>query len=247
MKLIILAAGYATRLYPLTKDRPKPLLSVAGMPMIEHVLEAVNHVAIDDIYVVTNEKFHTHFEKWAQDFKKSPAPITIVNDGTISNEDRLGAIGDTQLVIEKFSITDNILVIAGDNLLSQSLENFHTFCQEHTGPVVGAYDVGTLELAKQFGVLELDSDKRIVEFVEKPEVPKSSHIAVAIYYYPKANVPLIKHYLSEGNDHDKPGSLVEWMYKKVPFYACEIYGEWYDIGTHSALEEANQVFSAKKE
>ena len=246
MKLIILAAGYATRLYPLTLNQPKPLLLVAGKPMLEHVVDHIASIsAIDDAYVVTNAKFVSHFEKWAGSYRHPNLrfSFTIVNDGSTDDSNKLGAIGDLHLVINEFQIHDDIIIVGGDNLFSNDLTEFGDYCQQKRAPVTGVYDVGDLEEIKKYNAIEIDEDNRITFFEEKPKVPKSTLTGIALYYYPASTLPLIREYIAEGNNPDQPGRLVQWMYTRVPYYVSKVPGLWYDIGSIDALEEANRVFS----
>ena len=244
MKLIILAAGYATRLYPLTLNQPKPLLAVAGKPMMEHVLDNVADIRdIDQAYVVTNAKFASHFEDWASGYRPDlHFRFTIVNDGSTDDSNKLGAIGDLHLVLTKFQIDDDIIVIGGDNLFSEDLSGFGDYCKQKNSPVTGVYDVGDLEQIKKYNAIEIDENNRITYFEEKPKEPKSTLTGIALYYYPKAVLPLIRQYIAEGNNPDQPGRLVQWMYPRVPFYTWRVPGLWFDVGSIETLEEANRVF-----
>jgi glucose-1-phosphate thymidylyltransferase len=246
LKLIILGAGYATRLYPLTLTQPKPLLSVAGRPMLEHVVDNLNPITeIDHIYIVTNAKFADHFQRWANDYRSvhSGAPITIINDLSTDDTNKLGAIGDLNLVLTQAEIDDDIIVVAGDNLFSDSLENFGEFSRACNAPVLGVYDVGNLEEIKKYNAIEIDDADRITFFEEKPANPKSTLTGIALYYYPKATLPLIRQYLEEGHNADQPGRLVQWLYPKTPFYVWRVPGTWYDVGSKETLEEANRIFA----
>ena len=248
MKVVLLAAGYATRLYPLTLTQPKPLLTVAGKPMIEHVLDNLAPVGgIERVYVVTNAKFAGHFQKWADGYRatKSKLGFTIVNDGSTDDTNKLGAIGDLNLVITREKVDDDLVVVAGDNLFSESLGAYGGFCRSKRAPVLGIYDVGSLEQAKKYGVVDLDGEGRIVRFEEKPKQPASTLIGIALYYYPKNVVPLIKQYITEGNNPDQPGRLVQWLYPRTPVYTWTVPGLWYDIGSKETLEEANRIFARR--
>jgi glucose-1-phosphate thymidylyltransferase len=246
MKLIVLAAGYATRLYPLTLNQPKPLLPVAGKPMLEHVLDNIATIrALDHAYVVTNAKFVTHFEKWAEDYRRPNLHFrfTIVNDHSTDDSNKLGAIGDLHLVMTEYAIDDDIIVIGGDNLFSHDLAEFGDYCQQKNAPVTGVYDVGDLEQIKKYNAIEIDEDYRITYFEEKPKEPKSTLTGIALYYYPKSTLSSIRQYIAEGNNPDQPGRLVQWLYPRVPFYVWKVPGLWYDVGSLETLEEANRVFS----
>ena len=248
MKVLILAAGYATRLYPLTLTQPKPLLDVAGKPMVEYVLDHLTPVGgVDHVYVVTNAKFAGHFQRWADDYRKRNPELqfTVVNDGSTDDSNKLGAIGDLNLVLTREKITDDLIVVAGDNLFSESLEAFGRVCRERGAPVLGVYDVGSLELVKKYSGVNLNAEGQIVSFEEKPKSPTSTLIGIALYYYPKAMLPLITQYLAEGNNPDQPGRLVQWLYPKMPVYTWTVPGIWYDIGSKETLEEANRIYAKK--
>jgi glucose-1-phosphate thymidylyltransferase len=246
MKVIILAAGYATRLYPLTLNQPKPLLDVAGKPIIEHVLDSLKPIQnIDQFYVVTNNKFTRHFEQWANLYSATETDIrlTIVNDGTSDDSNKLGAIGDVHLVLKQKKIDDDIIVVAGDNLFSESLEEFGKLSLKKASPVLAVYDVGNLEEIKKYNSIDVDEMGRIVFFEEKPANPKSSLTGIALYYYPRLALHFIDQYISEGNNPDQPGRLVEWMHSRTDFYTWRVPGIWYDIGSRETLAEANRIFS----
>jgi len=199
MKLIILAAGYATRLYPLTLNQPKPLLPVAGKPMLEHVLDNISTIRdIDQAYIVTNEKFVSHFEKWAENYRPDlHFRFTIVNDHSTDDSNKLGAIGDTHLVLTQCDVKDDIMIVGGDNLFSEDLAEFGDYCKQKNAPVTGVYDVGDLEQIKKYNSIDIDEHNRITFFEEKPKNPTSTITGIALYYYPKSTLPLIKQYIAE--------------------------------------------------
>lgn len=246
MKALVLAAGYATRLYPLTLTQPKPLLTVAGRPMVEYVLDNLSPVGgIDRVYVVTNAKFAGQFQQWADGYRQAHRTFdfTVVNDGSTDDSNKLGAIGDLHLVLRQEALDDDLIVVAGDNLFSQPLVGFGERCRAHDAPVLGIYDVGNLELAKKYSNIVLDDDGKILSFVEKPPQPASTLAGIALYYYPRSSLPLIHRYMAEGNNPDQPGRLVQWMSQLTPFYTWQVPGLWYDIGSKETLEEANRIFS----
>ena len=244
MKVVILAAGYATRLYPLTFTRPKPLLPVAGKPMIEYVLDNLAPIGgIERVYVVTNAKFTSQFQQWADAYRGAKLHITIVNDGSTDDTNKLGAIGDIHFVLTREKVDDDIIVVAGDNLFSERLEGFGRFCRQKNAPVLAVYDVGNLEEIKKYNAITLDADGRITFFEEKPQNPTSTLTGIALYFYPKASLTLIKQYIADGNNPDQPGRLVQWLYPRVPFYTWLVPGLWYDIGSKETLEEANRIFA----
>jgi glucose-1-phosphate thymidylyltransferase len=246
MKVIILAAGYATRLYPLTLTQPKPLLPVAGKPMIEHVLDNLAPIPqIDRVYVVTNAKFAGQFQTWADGYRatKSKFAFTVVNDHSTDDTNKLGAIGDINYVLQTEAVADDLIVVAGDNLFSDKLGGFGEFCRGKNAPVLAVYDVGNLEEIKKYNSISTDPAGRITFFEEKPKQPVSTLTGIALYYYPRSSVPLIKQYVAEGNNPDQPGRLVQWLYPRTPVYTWRVPGLWYDIGSRETLEEANRIFA----
>jgi glucose-1-phosphate thymidylyltransferase len=248
MKVLILAAGYATRLHPLTLDRPKPLLPVAGKPMIDHVLDNLAPIAgIDRVYVVTNAKFARQFQQWADDYRatKTRLDFTIINDGSTDDKNKLGAIGDLHLVLTREKVDDDLIVVAGDNLFSERLDGFGKFCREKNAPVLAVYDVGNLEEIKKYNSISLDDTGRITFFEEKPKHPTSSLTGIALYFYPRSSLSLIHQYVAEGNNPDQPGRLIEWLYTRTPVYTWKVPGLWFDIGSKETLEEANRIFAKK--
>jgi len=247
MKCIILAAGYATRLFPLTLNTPKPLVDVGGKPMIEHILEKVAALDnVEEVFVVTNEIFYPSFYEWSLNFQENyPIKLKVINDGTTSNENRLGAIGDILFVLEAAQFEDDLLVIAGDNLFEFSLVDFMAVHEKTKAPVLAVYDIADPEAAKKFGVVALDQDNRLIDFVEKPKEPKSTLIATACYFFPESAVPLIYDYLDADNPPDRPGDFVAWLYKKEPVYCFVATDSWFDIGSHESLKDADKHFKGK--
>src|SRR5215472_11969015 len=246
MKIIILAAGYATRLYPLTLTQRKPLLPVGGKPMVEYVLDNLAPIGgIDRIYVVTNAKFAGHFQKWSDHYRatKSKFDFTVVNDGSTDDANKLGAIGDIHFVLKTQKVNDDLIVVAGDNLFSEKLGDFGKFCREKNAPVLALYDVGDLEQIKKYNSISVDPTGRITFFEEKPKSPTSTLTGIALYFYPKSTIPLIQQYMAEGNNPDQPGRLVQWLYPRTAVYTWRVPGLWFDIGSKETLEEANQIFA----
>jgi glucose-1-phosphate thymidylyltransferase len=240
VKAVILAAGYATRLYPLTLDKPKHLLEVGGRPILDLLLDRLPLEEVDRVYVVTNAKFAPRFREWAE---SHPAGIEVIDDGTTSEDDRLGAIGDLQLAIST-GIDDDLLVAAGDSLFSERLDGFVRFARERGAPTIAAYDVGDLEEIRRLSALEVDEGSRVVSFQEKPDRPTSTLAGIALYFLPRSTLPLVAEYLEEGNNPDQPGRLLEWLQGRMDVYAWPVPGRWFDIGTPETLAEAEQAFSA---
>ncbi len=241
MDAIILAAGYATRLYPLTENTPKPLIKVGGKAIIEHIIGKIAELGIiKQIYIVTNNKFAANFEEWAKKFE-SDFIVKIVNDGTESNEDRLGAIGDMQHVIEKNSIDEDIAVIAGDNLFEFHLNEPMSLFRKKRSDVISLYDIRDLELAKHYGVVEV-KDGLLEHFEEKPAHPKSTLVSTGVYIFTRKTISLVKKYIEQGNNPDKSGSFIEWLHKREKVYAYITDRKWYDIGSFEQLEKADREF-----
>ncbi len=243
MKAVILAAGYATRLYPLTLDQPKHLLEVAGRPLLERLLEQLPLDELETVYVVTNAKFAPRFREWARGLPVRAA-VEVVDDGTTSEEERLGAIGDLELVIRTKGLDEDLVVAAGDGVFSERLDEFVRFGQERGAAATAVYDVGELEAVKRLSSIGVDADSRVVSCEEKPERPVSTLAGIALYYYPQAVLPLVAEYLEESNNPDQPGRLVEWLYTRTPVYAWRVPGEWLDIGTPEALADAERLFAS---
>jgi glucose-1-phosphate thymidylyltransferase len=241
MRAMILAAGYATRLAPLTDSIAKQLLPVGGRPMLDWVVDKVEEVS-DDIHLVTNSRFADDFRRWAS----GRNGVTVHDDGTMSNDDRLGAIGDIAFVLERTGLDDDLLVIAGDNLFDFGLQGLTEFWElKGVASVVAVYDCRDIELATHYGIVELGEDERLVGFEEKPSEPVSTLVATATYLYHREHLPLVERYLAEGNAPDQPGRLVAWLFRLEPVYGYAFEGEWYDIGSPEQLLEADNRWRAR--
>jgi glucose-1-phosphate thymidylyltransferase len=236
MKALILGAGYATRLYPLTQTIAKPLLPLAERPMLDYLLDRIHDSdEIDEVHLVTNHKFAASFGEWA-----ASRDVVVHDDGTTSEDDRLGAIGDIQFVIDEAGLDDDLLVVAGDNLFDYSVDGYVRWWQgKGEASAVVLYDVGDLELVKKYSNVDVDDDDRLTGFVEKPERPTSTLVATAAYLYHRSHVPLIRRYLDDGNPPDQPGRLVAWLVPRVPVYGYTADGDWRDIGDAAQLLEAD--------
>lgn len=247
MKAVVLAAGYATRLYPLTLDRPKPLLEVAGRPMLEHVLGRLETIPqLDRALVVTNAKFAAQFEEWARGWPGRVA-VEIVDDGSTSDEDKLGAIGDLAFVLEARGIDDDLVVVAGDNLFDSPLGDFVRIGRETDSPVLAVHDVGDPEALRQYNSVETDEEGRITFFEEKPASPTGTLAGIALYYYPRSMLSLVLRYVEEGNNPDQPGRLIQWLYPRTTVQTWRIPGLWFDIGSTDGLEEADRAFAGLRD
>ncbi|MGH3081206.1 MAG: nucleotidyltransferase family protein [Gaiellaceae bacterium] len=243
----MLAAGYATRLSPLTDSIPKVLLPLAGRPMLDYLLDRLEAVdEIDRIHVVTNARFAGDFGGWASK-RSGLRPMAVWNDGTTSNEDRLGAIGDIRFTIDEAGLEgEELLVVAGDNLIEYRLEDFVRFWREKgDGAAIAVHRVPDPELLKQYGVAELDADDRVVSLEEKPAAPRSDLAATAAYLYRPEDASLIGPYLDEGNPPDAPGNFTAWLYRRAPLYGYRFEGGWMDIGDPEQLLEADNRMRAR--
>jgi glucose-1-phosphate thymidylyltransferase len=210
--------------------------------MLEHVLERLQEMGVDETMVVTNAKFTPHFQAWA----KGRKGVTIVNDGTTSNDDRLGAIGDIGFVLGQLGLDDDLVVVAGDNLFGENVSAFAEYGQKVEAPVIAVHDVGDLSRMNEYNQIEVDDEGRIVFFEEKPVEARTTLAGVALYFYPRPTLPLVQQYLEEGNNPDQPGRLIEWLYPRTSVYTWRLPGEWYDIGSAETLEEADRIFSQSR-
>jgi glucose-1-phosphate thymidylyltransferase len=245
MNVLILAAGYATRLYPLTLNKAKPLLDVAGKPMIEWVLDNLAPISdIEKVYVVTNNKFAADFQAWADGYKgrRPKLNFKIVNDGSTSDADKLGAIGDIHYVVNTEALFDSdLIVVAGDNLFSEPVDGFAAAGREAPA-TLAVYDVRDPELVKKYNNITIDESGRITHFEEKPTNPTGTFSGIALYYYRQDVLPLINQYKDEGNNMDQPGRLIQWLFPRVEVRTWPVPGTWFDIGGKESLEEADAVF-----
>jgi glucose-1-phosphate thymidylyltransferase len=241
MKALVLAAGYAVRLHPLTLDTAKPLLPVAGRPMIDYVIEKINGAEeVDRIYVVVNDRFSEAFHAWSPTAPTSKQ-VVVVNDGSTCDDDKLGAVADIGFVIEKEKIDDDLLVVGGDNLFDFELEEFVSFFAEK-GTSVGLHICDDPEAAKRYSTIELDETGRIVFFKEKAEEARSNLVAICLYLFVRRSLPLVREYLQQGGNPDAPGYYIEWLHRQIPVYGKVLEGEWYDIGDEGTYRKADRLF-----
>jgi len=246
MKAIILCAGYGTRLYPITKNFPKSLLLVARKEIISYLVEKLNiKKQVDHIYIAVNSKFFYFFKNW-DGHVKSNIPISIIDNKTTHDEEKLGSIGDLQYVIENAHIKDDVLVLPGDNLYEFDISELVDFFHKKKAPVIAAYDMKDKEKIKNnFSSLDFDSKGKVTYFEEKPKNPRTSITCPAFYIYPKDFLGKVKEYLEAGNNPDAPGHFVEWAYKDNPIYAYLVKEDRYDIGTIDSYNETNKIFNSR--
>ncbi len=244
MKAIILAAGYATRLYPLTLDNPKPLLPVGGSPLLDYTLDKLEELdGLDEIYVITNDKFYPKFKMWAAKQERS-FNIKIINDCTKTNEDRLGAVGDTYYVIKQENIDDDLLLIAGDNLFEFSLKAMYAMFKEKKKTVFALCDLkDPAKLSKKFGVVEINENNKVIGFEEKPEQPKTTYASTACYIFSKDDLSKLKE-LAE-NAPDNLGEIIIFLYQKSEVFGIPFKETWIDIGSLEQYKEADKLFAER--
>lgn len=235
IKAIVLAGGYAKRLWPLTKDVSKPLLEVGGKPVINYVIEQLEGAdEIEQIYVSTNKKFDRQFMEWLEKYGFRKTKIVIEN--TNHEEEKLGAVGGLNFTIKNENIDGECLIVAGDNLFDFRIEDLISEYRKRKSPVLAVFDIQDKEKAKLYGNVEVGNDMQITRFIEKPPEPKSTLIATCCFMIPSAS--LIKEYIESGGNRDSPGFFNQWLYKQTPYYAYAFRGKWYDIGDFDSLEKA---------
>jgi glucose-1-phosphate thymidylyltransferase len=241
MEVLILAAGYATRLHPLTQRLPKPLLPVGGQPLINHIMDRV--ALLEDvarIHIVANQRFTADLQAWAAQ-QPLASLITVYNDGTFENAERLGAIGDAEFVVRAADVADDLLVVAGDNLFDFDLRDLRAFQRAKGASVVATHHFPDRELIKFYSTVEVDAKRRVVNFIEKPPEPTTDLIGICCYLLAACDVPKLAEYLADGQNPDAPGYFMAWLHRRTPVYAFEFDGLWYDIGDMASLLEADNV------
>jgi glucose-1-phosphate thymidylyltransferase len=243
MKALILAAGYATRLYPYTKNFPKPLLEVNKKPIIEYLVEKLEKInSVSEIIVVTNDRFCPYFEKWKK-VLRTRKKILIVNDLTRSPKDRLGAIGDMNFSFSKVGFRNDYLVIGGDNFFKEPLTGFVSRAKKSPCAVtIGVCDIKKKSEARNYGVVKLDKNNRIVDFREKPSRPQSSLVAMCLYYFPRSQVGLIKDYLRDpSNNSDAAGAYIGWLTRNKEVKGIVFKNYWVDIGHINTYKKVSKI------
>ena len=231
MKNIVLAAGYATRLYPVTENFPKPLLEIGGISILDRLIRDVDTFSeIDCHLIVSNRRFYPHFKKWANESRYTKK-ITIIDDGTVDNENRLGAVRDLLFAIESNQLHDDLLVTAADNIVTFSFRGFVDYFKEKQTSLIMTYHEPEIAALRRTGVITIDEDNKVLEMQEKPEKPKSHFAVPPFYIYRKSDTVLMQSCLSEGCNADAPGNLVRHMLDKTVFHAWPMTGKRYDIGT----------------
>lgn len=245
MKAIILAAGYATRLYPLTKNTPKALLPIAGRPMLDWFYDNLAQTGrFDGVYVVSNSRYYEPFCRWADEARKKwpEIPLEVLDDGTKDETERLGAVGDVRFAIEKAGIDDDVMVAASDNFITFSLDGFLAEFERTNCDTLLAWHMPDYEDRKNMAIATLDETGKVVRLHEKPAEPETDIAIFAIYLYRRDTLPMIGQFLDEGNNGDSPGRFPAWLYTKKDMRVWFYPGECVDIGTRAHLEEVHQRF-----
>ena len=243
MKCLFLAAGYATRLYPLTENYPKPLLDVAGRSILDRLIDDLDATGLIDGYaVVTNHKFSGHFSEWAAAYG---GRVQVVDDGTSTNETRLGAVRDIKFAVDALGLDDDLLVLAGDNLLSFSLASFLDYAAAKGTSCIMRYHEPSVRRLRKSGVVKIARDGRVLSMEEKPAVPQSHWCCPPFYFYKKADLARLDEALAAGCGVDAPGSLAAWIVSVSPVYAMKMPGPRYDIGTLESYRAVCALFEAK--
>ena len=246
MKCVILAAGYATRLYPLTRDFPKSLLEVAGRTILDRILDKVERIPdIDEILVVSNSRFFRHFRGW-EERKACGAKISILDDGSTDNDNRLGAVADLAFAVKAGALNADCLVLAGDNLFDFELVDFVSFALARKADCITTHVLEDRKQLSRTGVIEIDKDFRVLSFEEKPKDPKSTYAVPPFYFYRKDTLPLLELFLKEGHDPDAPGNFIPWLLGKRTVFAYLFSGRRYDIGNRESYEAAQKLFSERE-
>jgi glucose-1-phosphate thymidylyltransferase len=245
MKNIVIAAGYATRLYPLTENFPKPLLKIGERSILDRILDDVDGIEeIDEHIIVTNHKFAEIFNNWVSERKQKPGtkPIRIIDDGTTDNENRLGAVKDLLLAIDEFGINDDIMVLAADNVLDFSFQGFVNFFKQKNTSVIMCHHEPELYKLQRTGVIAVDDDMKVLEMQEKPEHPVSNWAVPPFYIYKKNDLPLIRDCLNHGCGFDAPGNLAHYLVNATTIHAWIMPGSRYDIVSLDSYKEAQILF-----
>jgi glucose-1-phosphate thymidylyltransferase len=246
MKNIVIAAGYATRLGELTKNFPKPLLKIGKSTILGRMLDDIDQIPeIDEHIIVTNHKFAGIFEQWAseQHYKKR---VTVIDDGTETNDTRLGAVCDLLYAIDKLNLDDDLLVVAADNLLFFSFKGFVDFAREKNSSCIICHEQPEIAKLQRTGVVVLDENNRVLNMEEKPEVPKTTWAVPPFYIYLKKDLDLVKHSVENGCGKDAPGNLAHYLCEHTTMHAWPMAGTGenlrFDIGSLDTYREACEKY-----
>lgn len=242
MKAIVLSAGYATRLYPLTKDTPKGLLPIGKKSILDFITDQIETVPeIDEMFIISNHKFYTNFFEWSQK-RETRLKISVLDDGTTDDSNKLGAIGDIRFTIQNGKIDEDVLIVAGDNFFTFPLNDYIEFYRQKKCDSILVTEMDSLDDLRRMANAILDENGKVLALEEKPQNPKSNCAVFASYIYRQDTLPLIGQYLEEGNNPDAPGFFPSWLYTRKPVYAYKFQGECYDIGTHDSYRDVCEKF-----
>ncbi|MFH1453088.1 MAG: nucleotidyltransferase family protein [Armatimonadota bacterium] len=245
MKAIILAAGYAVRLRPLTLNKPKPLLPINKKPIVDYIMKHIKKIKeIDEVLIVTNDKFSKNFNFWKKKIKAASPKITVINDGTKSDADKLGAIGDIRYTLNKGKVKDDVLIIAGDNIFEFDMKKFFDFFKSKKNIVALKY-VKNKKLLPHYGIVKVDKNKRMTSFEEKPQKPKSNLASICCYFFEKGTLKYVDKYLKNKLNKDAPGNFIAWLHKQIPVYGFIFKEGWFDIGDMGSYKRADRLYAKK--
>ena len=242
MRAVVLAGGFAKRMWPLTKDKPKHLLPVAGKPMLGYILTKLEPVAlVDQVYVSTNAAFERHFRQYL-DTVESKKKISLFIEDSRKEEEKLGSVGALNYLVRKCGVDGELLVFGGDNIFSFSVEDFVGYFRHKKANAVALFDLESVDKVRSYGVVKIDSDGCIVDFQEKPAEPKNTLISTACYAFSRDGVRNLHRYLEEGNEPDKMGHFIEWLHRNDKIYGYVFKGFWFDVGSFESYHEADKHF-----
>lgn len=246
MKVIVLAAGYATRLLPLTEKLAKPLIDVAGQPILDHIVKRV--LELDDLtelIVVSNHRYIDAFREWRRDFEArfaSDLPVQLLDDGSTTDDNKRGAVGDIRFALDHVDLAGEAwLVVAGDNLLQCDLRPLQARFRAQGTPLLVVRPVDHGRGPSRYNDVELDANERVTSFREKPRSPRGRLAAIALYFFTPAVVDALERYLAEGGNPDAPGHFIAWLVEQTPVHAARLEGCWFDIGSHETLRQAREA------
>jgi len=236
MKAVVLAGGYATRLWPITEHRPKMFLPVGENTVIDEIFEDFEaDDRVDEVFVSTNERFAETFAEYLADSSFEKPTLSV--EETVEEDEKFGVVGALAQLVDREGVDDDLIVVAGDNMISFDLSDFADFFESKGTPTLAAYDVGDRDRAKSYGLVDLDGDE-VVDFQEKPDDPKTTLVSIACYAFPAETLPDLATYLEDGNNPDEPGWFMQWLQRRGAVHAYTFDGAWFDIGTADSYLDA---------
>ncbi|TKX54848.1 NDP-sugar synthase [Halorubrum sp. SP3] len=236
MKAVVLAGGYATRLWPITEHRPKMFLPVGENTVIDEIFEDLEaDDRVDEVFVSTNERFADTFAEYLADSPFEKPTLSV--EETVEEDEKFGVVGALEQLVDREDVDDDLIVVAGDNMISFDLADFTDFFEDKGTPTLAAYDVGDRERAKSYGLVQLDGDE-VIDFQEKPADPQSTLVSIACYAFPAETLPKLTTYLADDNNPDEPGWFLQWLQQRGAVHAYTFDGAWFDIGTADSYLDA---------